>query len=60
MTPQVICEHEDGGVALLESYSSQDRGIFELSEEVTIFEKRLGRNTFLEEEFIFELSEQVL
>lgn len=59
MMPQVMCEHEDGGVALSKRSPSQNGEIFELSEQVLSGEE-LGRNAFLEEEFIFKLSEQVL
>ncbi|NCU42194.1 MAG: hypothetical protein EOM19_05780 [Candidatus Moranbacteria bacterium] len=59
MKPQGIPEHEDGGIALLETLSSQEKKVFELSEEITFFEEKRGSNFFLKEVFIFELSEQV-
>lgn len=61
MIPQSIFEHEDGGVALLETHPFQEGCIFELSEEVkaTFFKEKRGRNVFLKEVFVFELSEQV-
>ncbi len=61
MIPQSTFEHEDGGVALLETHPFQEGYVFELSEEVkiTFSSEKRGRNVFLKEVFVFELSEQV-
>lgn len=62
MTPSqtIMFEHEDGGVALLETYFPQGEGcLFELSEEINFFGEKRERNTFLKEVSAFELSEQL-
>ena len=59
MLPQDMFEHENGGIALLEIYLFQKKNVFELSEEMVFFGGKRGTNVFLEEIFVFELSEQV-